>query len=809
MANEKYTENLILNAFEAKLGKNEDFYLFMQSVDKEIPLLTKAFKEAGGKPEFCELEDFSKGGNGIAQPDFIALFDKDKDTIFICECKKGVNFHRSANLNKPKSYALDGVIYYAKFLQKYFNVIALAVSGTKEFKSTALYFPKSENFYYDEKVFLKAENIILNPLNYLKLFKGERLSREFSLSKVSLLALEFHDTLREIKISERHKPIFIAGLLLALENDDFRRDYYALNSFNILYSQLKFALNEVLNKADLTNKKIKNIENAINEVENNVKLKEKHLSEKGSIFWYLKELDMKIKPMINHANSNLDALGIFYHEFIKYTGGDGKGLGIVLTPAHLSEFMCEIAGVNKQSKVLDICCGSASFLVSAMVLMIKQANEKEASQIKKGQIYGIELDPDLYTLANTNMIMRRDGKSNIYQGDCFGEEFNELKGVCNVGLLNPPYSQKDKSELEFIERLCEFIAPGGLVCVVVPLSCAIGNKFKLERERLFKKHSLLAVFSMPDDIFYSNNANTNTCVTLWQAHTSHYININLRDKELLSEENVRNFTYFGFYKDDGFVKAKKLGRIDKYHKWQKIKKEWIENYQLKKQIDGMSIVKKVTHLDEWLAESYIKTDYSKLTEKDFERTLRYYYGFLIRHDLLLNSNAKFQKTLSLLSLNLDSWHEFKMVDIFEKIIRGKRLKSEDREHDLNEKQTLYFAASELDNGLTDIISNPLFIEKNALIYTIFGDCFYVEGEFTASDTVNILKNSKIDKYAALFIATVISQGRFKFCYGRQAYMNKFENEIIKLPAVEEKGEIKPDFAFMSEYIKTLKYSEFI
>lgn len=167
------------------------------------------------------------------------------------------------------------------------------------------------------------------------------------------------------------------------------------------------------------------------------------------------------------------------------------------------------------------------------------------------------------------------------------------------------------------------------------------------------------------------------------------------------------------------------------------------------------------------------------------------------------------KTRKTINLNLDSWHEFKMVDIFEKIIRGKRLKSEDREHDLNEKQTLYFAASELDNGLTDIISNPLFIEKNALIYTIFGDCFYVEGEFTASDTVNILKNSKMDKYAALFIATVISQGRFKFCYGRQAYMNKFENEIIKLPAVEEKGEIKPDFAFMSEYIKTLKYSEFI
>lgn len=161
------------------------------------------------------------------------------------------------------------------------------------------------------------------------------------------------------------------------------------------------------------------------------------------------------------------------------------------------------------------------------------------------------------------------------------------------------------------------------------------------------------------------------------------------------------------------------------------------------------------------------------------------------------------------NLNIESWQEFKMIEIFEEIVRGKRLKSEDRERESSKKQTLYFSASELDNGLTDIISNPLFIEKNALIYTIFGDCFFVEGEFSASDTVNILKQPKMDKYSALFIATIISKGKFKFCYGRQAYLNKFENETIKLPAKQENDNFKPDFDFMSAYIKNLKYSEFI
>ena len=175
---------------------------------------------------------------------------------------------------------------------------------------------------------------------------------------------------------------------------------------------------------------------------------------------------------------------------------------------------------------------------------------------------------------------------------------------------------------------------GGLVCVVVPLSCAIGNKFKEERERLFKKHSLLAVFSMPDDIFYSNNASTNTCVMLWQSHTPHYVNNYANKNKLFDEKNIRNFTYFGFYKEDGFVKEKKQGRIDKFNKWESIKNKWVEYYQCKKEIDGVSIVKKISHEDEWLAEAYIKTDYSKVTKDDFEETIRNYLGFLVKNGLV-------------------------------------------------------------------------------------------------------------------------------------------------------------------------------
>ena len=181
----------------------------------------------------------------------------------------------------------------------------------------------------------------------------------------------------------------------------------------------------------------------------------------------------------------------------------------------------------------------------------------------------------------------------------------------------------------------------------------------------------------------------------------------------------------------------------------------------------------------------------------------------INVNTLKNQFISKNKNTKELNLNINSWVEFKMIDIFEQIIRGKRLKSEDREHDKNKKQILYFSASELDNGLTDSISNPLFIEKNALIYTTFGDCFYVEGEFSTSDEINIFKHSQMDKYSALFIATIISQNKYRYRFGRKAFFNKFENELIKLPAKKENGEFKPNFEFMSNYIKNLKYSEFI
>lgn len=555
MAIEQYTESLTLSEMKCKIGENSFGYVYPQGDVPDINKIEDLLKIAGGKPKLSTPYEFiNDTRTGKAKPEYIITFNKDLSTIIVVECKKNVKFHESDNFCHPADYAVDGALYYAKYLKSEYNVIAIGISGTSKenMKSSAYYWAQNQDDFYELK---KARDIILEPVNYLKLVNGEKLQKEYSLEDIRNTALEMHNTLREIKVSEKHKPIFIAGILIALEDSDFSEEYSNYKSFDSVMTNLNRAIEKTLNNSDIKKDKIDNIKNAFSIIGSNEKLKMIPLGHRNSITWYIEQLEIKIKPMMNYADASLDALGVFYHEFVKYSGGDGKGLGIVLTPQHLTEFMCDLAGVNKNSKVVDICCGSGSFLVSAMTKMFKGANQEEILKIKREGLYGVELDVELFTLAIANMIIRKDGKSNIYHGDCFDKEIVEelkVKNI-NIGLINPPYSQNDKCELEFVENMLKILVPGGTGVAVVPMSCAIGTKFKDVRERLMKNNKLKAVFTMPDDIFYPTG--TNTCVMIWEAHTPH---------------NPNEETFFGYYKDDGFVKRKKLGRIDANNKWETI-----------------------------------------------------------------------------------------------------------------------------------------------------------------------------------------------------------------------------------------------
>lgn len=615
MAIEQYTEHLVLEEMNIKLGKNENCIVLPQGDVEKYPKIEKALKEAGGKPKKCELKNFTLGGKGKAKPEFIITFKDNINTIIVIECKNTLKKHESLEKNEPNNYAVDGVLYYSKFLKTNYDVIGIAVSGTKKsnMKVSTFFWEKGQSNY---KELEKAKNHLFSPEEYINLIKGEEVKKNYSIQDVRKLALEFHDTLRELGVTEKEKPLFIAGLLIALQDTWFKEIYRTLKKTVNVITSLETALNNILDQEKgIKKEKIDYIKTALKQVGKNEKLKVKTLGEYNSITWYIEELELKILPMMNH-DTTIDALGEFYHEFIKYSGGDGNGLGIVLTPEHITDFMVELANVNKCSKVIDPTCGSGSFLVSALNKMIKNANHDEIIEIKNNSLYGIEINTDLYTLSLTNMIVRGDGKSNIENGDCFNQEIKEQmksKNI-NVGLINPPYAQKD-CELKFINNMLDMLVVGGIGVAIVPLSSAIGTKFLSERESLMSKHTLKAVLTMPDDLFYPT-ASTNTCIMVWEAGNPH---------------NSDNNTFFGYFKDDGFVKKKKLGRIDYFNKWDTIKRNWLELYRNNDVKDGISARKKVTFEDEWLAEAYMKTDYSKISEDDFVATLIDYASFLVKN----------------------------------------------------------------------------------------------------------------------------------------------------------------------------------
>ena len=793
MPGERFTEELVLSEMGLKLGKNGKATVFEQGNVEGIAKLDALLQKAGGKPAECEPNDMKTTGTGKAKPEFLLTFDNHPKTIIVIECKKSTGKHESEKRNKPRSFAVDGVLYYAKFLKQEYNVIAVAVSGTKKEKWKVSTFDWRKGQPQPQEL-LKGKDVLYSPENYLRLVSGEAIRKKVTLEEIRQLALKMHGTLRALAFTEKSKPIFIAGILIALNDKDFARDYAGLNSFSSLLTQLLSAIDNVLDNSDLKRKK-EDIKNHFKMIGRNNKIKEIPLIKDNSLLWYISELDKKIKPMMDHADSTTDALGIFYHEFVKYSGGDGSGLGIVLTPQHLTEFMCELSGADKNSTVVDICCGSGAFLVTAMSQMFRGANAKEIKRIREQSLYGVELDDDIFTLAVANMIVRGDGKSNIYFGDCFKPEIvKELKAKkINVGLLNPPYSQKGYGELEFVEHLLDILTVGGTGVVVVPMSCAVGTKFKETRERLFKRHTLKAVFSMPDDIFHASNASSNVCVMVWEAHKTH---------------NPNHNTFFGFYKDDGLVKVKKMGRVDKFNRWEAIKKQWLELYRELDVVEGLTAKKAVDWNDEWLCEAYMETDFSQLTQHHFEMSIRRYLSYLIlteQSHVGIQSNRVVPPPV----LDIPSWKKFKISDLFPPPKLKKCLCS--NAGDLSDGTDVFYVGAKKNiNGVMKLVEydEKLITKGNCIIFICDGQgsvgySNYMNTDFIGSTTLTAGYNQHLNKHVGLFLVAILDLERPKYSYGRK-YRKFLPDTEIRLP-VDKTGE--PDWQFMERYIKSLPYGD--
>jgi type I restriction enzyme M protein len=219
-------------------------------------------------------------------------------------------------------------------------------------------------------------------------------------------------------------------------------------------------------------------------------------------------------------NSSTDVLGQFYEVFLKY-GNGAKEIGIVLTPRHVTRFAVEAIGVGPNDLVLDPACGTGGFLVAAFDHVRRNCTTAQLNRFKEYNLFGVEQESYVAVLAIVNMIFRGDGRHNITEGNCFSThlEPRAVKGSASarfcqqptaIGtepitrvLMNPPFAQGGK-EYRFVSRALELMADGGVLFSLLPLDSMFGaHEERVWRaDDLLKKHTLLGVVTLPDELFY-------------------------------------------------------------------------------------------------------------------------------------------------------------------------------------------------------------------------------------------------------------------------------------------------------------------
>jgi len=603
MANERKTEIIVRNHFNKFLSSIE-----MEEQKSDNAKIDKLLKSA------------SKKGSGRGYPEFLISYKANSDLLIVIECKADVTKHESKTRDKYSDYAVDGVLLYSSYLSKSFDVLAIAVSGETKRNIKISHFlhlkgERKATEIFDDKL-LSAEDYLNG---YLK--SPEKFRQDYK----TLLDFtkKLNENLHTHKILESQRSLLLSCVLIALENTAFKNSYASHKTPKNLANSLVQTVSNELESANISGDKLNNLNVQFSFIKTDTSLsrKDKVLKE------LIDEIDENINQFIK-THEYFDVLGQLYIEFLRYANSD-KGLGIVLTPPHITELFAELAEVNKNSIAYDNCTGTGGFLISAMKKMIEDAkgDAEKIKEIKAKHLIGTEYQSHIFALAVSNMYIHQDGKTNIMNGSCF--EPNIIKEVKarkpTVGFLNPPYKSNKKTdtdEFEFILNNLDCLVDGGTCIAIVPMQSALATKGKVYefKKQLLKKHTLDAVLSMPDELFFNSKVGVVSCIMIFKAHKPHP-----KSKE----------TYFGYYKDDGFVKRKIQGRYDAFGKWDAVKEKWISNYINRKQEAGFSVNRAVSAEDEWVAEAYMKTNYSNLSEEDFTDTILDYVTFLFNNKVNL------------------------------------------------------------------------------------------------------------------------------------------------------------------------------
>ncbi|TXJ02974.1 MAG: SAM-dependent DNA methyltransferase [Neisseriales bacterium] len=477
----------------------------------------------------------------------------------IAETKDGIKFDEKS----VKDYAVNGALYYATGMiasGKYRDVVAIGIAGDSdeaiELRVYYVYGSGEDSFKLLENV--STLDFLENQKTFEVFYKDASLTDDEkheilinSQAKLQRYAKSLNKLMHNHNITAPQRVLYVSGMLLSMQNvidtdGNKVQDGLVPEDLKGIQTESKRDGVQIVNqiKEFLTARKIppekQNLmlasfseiskDNQRDELEVLDREVSHLIKEKASInkqiFTYIyKNIFLSIDAMAGH----LDIMGEMYSEFLKYALGDGKEIGIVLTPPYITKMMATILGVNKDSRVMDLATGSAGFLISSMEMMIDDAEnthgkETTASKnkievIKKTQLLGVELNAEMFTLAATNMILRGDGSSNIHKGNTFNTPEQLYTNFrANKLLLNPPFSY-DENGMPFIAFGLDKMEKGGLAAIIIQDSAGSGKATK-SNQAMLKKHTLKASIKMPTDLFQPM-AGVQTSIYILEAHKPH------------------------------------------------------------------------------------------------------------------------------------------------------------------------------------------------------------------------------------------------------------------------------------------------
>ncbi len=452
---------------------------------------------------------------------------------------------------------------------------------------------------YDIRVFknnneINAVDTLQNKEYYLGMFKENKIDKEliYSLTKKINDCLHVDFGIKNLY----HRMIFTACALVAKR---FGAPLFQGMNYDTFHASIKSTLSKSLEDSLSKNQKLKLLLDVFSEIKMNTTDNQDAIN--NFIKWVSEISDCLNSDFWNGE----DVMGIFFNEFNRYKPKSESGQ--VFTPDHITSLMYRLIEVNKDDVILDAACGSGAFLVKSMCNMIKEAggvNTIKAKNIKMEQLYGIEFDREIYALACANMLIHKDGKTNLVQLDTRGEEacnWIKSKPITKV-LMNPPFETKYGC-LTIVKNVLDNVSKGTRCAFILPdKKLETGTKSIIKQ--ITKNHTLKKIIKLPEKTFREG---VTTSIFIFEAGIP---------------QDMERDIFACYIDDDGLENVKNQGRHDIKDRWQGIEDYWVDVIHKQTGNESIQWISPKKHLSYQTPKKPLK-----LTEEDFRKTLLNYYFY--------------------------------------------------------------------------------------------------------------------------------------------------------------------------------------